>query len=109
MKLCDRIAEIANEVAEPRLELKYPKRHLGLCPHGSFFNVAALFPKKAFLAIRMGVTDSDAWLKRLEEAGVEVSSRKPGSITIRVRGDELQVHVVIVRELIHQAAREFQS
>jgi hypothetical protein len=41
--------------------------------------------------------------------GVEVSSRKPGSITIRVRGDELQVHVVIVRELIHQAAREFQS
>ena len=109
MKTCDRIAEIANEVAEPKLELKYQKRHLGLCPHGSFFNVAALFPKKTFLAVRMGVTDSDAWLKRLEDAGVEVNSKKPDSITIRLHRDDLEEHATIVRELLHQAVREFQS
>ena len=35
MKLCDRIAGIANEVAEPKVELKYKKYRIGLCPHGS--------------------------------------------------------------------------
>jgi hypothetical protein len=109
MKLCDRIAGIANEIAEPKLELKYKKGRLGLCPHGSFFNVAAVFPKKGFLPIRMGITDSDAWLKKLEDAGVEVNSRKPGSITIRIRTAEMQVHEAILRELIHQAVREFQG
>jgi hypothetical protein len=109
MKICDRIAEIANEVAEPKLELKYQKRHLGLCPHGSFFNVAALIPKMAFVAVRMGIPDSDAWLKRFQDAGSEVNSRNPGSITIRIRRDELQEHAVMVRELLHQAVREFQS
>jgi hypothetical protein len=109
LRLCDRIVEIANEVAEPRVELKYQKRHLGLCPHGSFFNVGAFFPKKAFLAIRMAVADSDVWLKRFEEAGVQVNSRKPGRVTIRIRPVELSEHEALLRELIHQSVREFQS
>lgn len=109
MKLCDRIAGIANEIAEPKLELKYRFSRLGLCPHGSFFNVAALFPKKGFLPLRMAIADSDAWLKRLEDAGVEVDSHKSGSLTIRIRPAEMQSHEVLLRELVHQAVREFQG
>lgn len=109
MRICDRVAEIANEVAEPKVELKYQKRHLGLCPHGSFFNVSALFPKKAFLKARMAVADSDAWLKRFEEAGIQVNSRKPGSITIRVGPVEMLEQEQIIRALIHQSVREFQT
>lgn len=107
MKTCDRIVEIANEVAEPKLELKYQKNHLGICPPGSFFNVAALFPKKAFLAIRMSITDSEAWLKKLEQASVEVKSKKAGRITIRIRPAAMQKQEAILRDLIHQAVREF--
>jgi len=109
MRICDRIAEIANEVAEPKLELKYQKRHLGLCPHGSFFNAAALFPKKASLGMRMAIRDSDEWLKRLEESGVQVSSRRPGSITVRVRPVDLPKQEPILRELIQQAVEQFQE
>jgi hypothetical protein len=107
LKLCDRIAEIANEVAEPKLELKYQKSRVALCPHGSFFNVAASFPKKGFLTIRMRVTDSDAFLKRLEEAGIETRSRKPGSIIVRLRPADVREQEAVLRELIHQAVREF--
>lgn len=107
MTLCDGIVKLANEVAEPKLELKFLKGHLGLCSHGSFFNVAALFPKKTFLPIRMRVSDSDDWLKRLDDAGVQVKSRKPGSVTIIIRPSEIRQHEVIMRELIHQAIREF--
>ena len=109
MSLCDRIAGIANEVAEPKVELKYKKYRIGLCPHGSFFNVAALFPKKGFLPIRMGVTDPDTWVKKLEDAGVElVNSRKPGKITVRIRPTDMPAQEAILRELIHEAVKEFQ-
>ncbi len=107
MKLCDGVVELANEVADPKLELKYLKGHLGLCPHGSFFNVAALFPKRTFLPIRMRLSDSDAWLKKLEEAGVQVKSRKPGSLTVHVRPPEMRQQESLLRELLHQAIREF--
>jgi hypothetical protein len=109
MTLCDRIAVFANEVAEPNVELKYKKRHLGLCPHGSFFNVAALMPKKGFLLIRIGLTDSDAWVKRLEDAGIEVNSRKPGRITVRIRPADMPAQEAVLRELIHEAVKEFQG
>ena len=109
MRLCDRIAGIANEVAEPKVELKYKKYRIGLCPHGSFFNVAALFPKKGFLPIRIGVTDPDAWVKKLEDAGVElVNSRKPGKITVRIRPADMPAQEAVLRELIHEAVKEFQ-
>ena len=109
MSLCDRIAGIANEVAEPKVELKYKKGRISLCPHDSFFNVAALFPKKGFLPIRMGVTDPDTWVKKLEDAGVElVNSRKPGKITVRIRPTDMSAQEAILRELIHEAVKEFQ-
>ncbi len=40
MKVCDRITQIANEVADPNLELKYKKGKVALSVPGSFFNVA---------------------------------------------------------------------
>lgn len=107
MKLCDRIADFANEIAEPKLELKYQKGHLGLCPPGSFFNVAALWPKKAFLPFRVKLEDSELWKKKFDEAGVEATSKKPGSITVRIRSSDIPKHESLLRALIHQAVKEF--
>lgn len=107
LKLCDRTVEIANEVAQPKLELKYLKSHIGLCPHGSFFNAAALFPKKGFLPIRSRVTDSAGWLKKLQDAGVEAKSRKPGSVTVLVRPADMVEKEALIRGFLHQAVKEF--
>jgi len=71
MKVCDRVAQIANEIADPKLELKYKKGRVALAVPGSFFNVFALSPKKNFIRIRFRVTDPETWVKRLSEAGVE--------------------------------------
>ena len=100
--------ELRTKSRNQRLKLKYKKGRIGLCPHGSFFNVAALFPKKGFLPIRIGVTDPDAWVKNLENAGVEVNSRKPGTITVRIRPADMPAQEAVLRELIHEAVKEFQ-
>jgi hypothetical protein len=46
MKVCDRITEIANEIADPKLELKYKKGKVALSVPGSFFNVLSFGPRR---------------------------------------------------------------
>jgi len=58
MKICDQIALIANEVADPKLILKYKKGRVALCVPGSFFNVLAFFPKKSFIPVRLTVSQN---------------------------------------------------
>lgn len=109
MRLCDRVADIANQVANPKLELKYLKHHVAICPPGSFFNVAALFPKKGFLPIRMSVADSESWMKKLKEAELQAESKKTGSVLIRIRAAEMAEQETILGGLIHQAVKEFEA
>ncbi len=105
MKVCDRIAQIANEVADPKLELKYKKYRVALSVPGSFFNLLAFWPKKNFIRIRFRVTDPEAWFKRLSEAGVE-TELKDGTCLVRLRNSDLTQHEDLFRELIHQAIKE---
>jgi len=106
MKVCDRIAEIANEIADPKLELKYKKGRVALSVPGSFFNVLTLWPKKNFIPIRFRVSDAETWVKRLGEAGVETELKDGTLVFIRLRNSDLQQHDDILRELIHQTIKE---
>ena len=106
MKVCDRIAQIANEIADPKLELKYKKGRVALSVPGSFFNVLAFWPKKNFIRIRFRVIDPETWVKRLSEAGVEADLKDGALVRIRVRNSDFEQHEDLLRELIHQAIKE---
>ena len=106
MKVCDRIAQIANEFADPQLELKYKKDGVALSVPGSFFNVLVFWPKKNFIRIRFRVTDPETWVKRLSEAGVEAELKDGTLVLVRLRNSDLEQHEGPIRELIHQAIRE---
>jgi hypothetical protein len=106
MKVCDRVAQIANEIADPKLELKYKKGRVALGLPGSFFNVLAFWPKKNFIRIRFRVTDPETWVKRLSDAGVEAELKDGTLVLVRLRNSDFEHHEDPVRELIHQAIRE---
>lgn len=106
MKVCDRIAQIANEIADPKLELKYKKGRVALSVPGSFFNVLALSPKKNFIRIRFRVTDPETWVKRLSDGGVEAELKDGTRLLVRLRNSDFDQHEDLLRELIHQAIRE---
>jgi len=106
MKVCDRVAQIANEIADPKLELKYKKGLVTLSVPGSFFNVLPFWPKKTFITIRFRVTDPETWVKRLSEAGVEADLKDGALVRIRVRNSDFEQHEDLLRELIHQAIKE---
>jgi hypothetical protein len=106
MRVCDRIAQIANEIADPKLELKYKKGRVALSVPGSFFNVLAFSPKKTFILIRFLVTDPETWVKRLTEAGVEAELKDGTRVLVRLRNSDFEQHQDPLRELIHQAIKE---
>jgi hypothetical protein len=106
MKVCDRIAQIANEIADPKLELKYTKGRVALSVPGSFFNVLAFSPKKNFIRIRFRVTDPETWVKRLSEAGVDAELKDGTQVLVRLQNSDFEQHENPLRELIYQAIKE---
>lgn len=106
MKLCDRIAQIANEIADPKLELKYKKGRVTLSEPGSFFIVLPIWPKRNFIRIRFRVADPETWIKRLSEAGVEAELKEGTRLLARLRSSDFEQHESLLRELIHQAIKE---
>jgi hypothetical protein len=106
MKVCDRVAQIANEKANQKLELKYKKGYVALSVPNSFFNMLGFWPKKNFVQIRFRVTDPETWVQRLSEAGVEAELKDGTLVLVRLRSSDFEQHEGLLRELIHQAIRE---
>ncbi len=106
MKLCDQLAQIANETANPKLELKYKKGFVALSVPGSFFNVLGLSPKKNFVRIRFRVPDPETWVKQLSEAGVKAELKDGTFVLVRLRKSDFEHNEDLLRELVHQAIKE---
>ena len=107
MKICDQVAQMANEIADPKLVLKYKKGHVALCVPGSFFNVLAFNPKKSFMSVRFPVADPQGWITRLTEAGIDAELKRHGTRVLdRLRSAELEQHQELLRELIHQCVKD---
>ena len=106
MGMCDRIAQIANEIADPKLELKYKKGRVALGVPGSFFKVLDLSPKQNFIRVRLRIADPETWVKRLGEGGVEAELKDGSFVHVRLRNNDFDQHEDLLRQLIHQAIKE---
>ena len=109
MQLCDRIVDIANEIAHPPLALRYGQTIVSLSLPGRFFRAAGMYPKKQFLAIRLNLSRNEEWLRRLDEAGLGATQRASGSFVFRIAPADLRDKEALIRELVHQSVREYQS
>jgi hypothetical protein len=107
MKICDQVAQIANDVADPKLVLKYKKGRVALGEPGSFFNVLVFFPKKSFVPVRFPVADTEAWVARLTEVGIDAEPRGKGTrVQVRLRAGDLENHHDLLQELVQQSVKE---
>jgi hypothetical protein len=108
MAICDRVAGIANEIANPKLELRYVKNYVALSVPGSHFNVLPLWPRKNFVPARFVVSEAEQWVKRLTDSGIEAELQK-GRVLVRLRDGDITRHEELLRELVHQAVKESQQ
>lgn len=108
MQTCDRIAALANEIAEPKLELKYKKGRVGLSVKNTFFNVLVMWPKKNSVPLSMRLAEQELWIQRLKEAGIEAAPKRD-RLWLRLLPADVAEHEALLRELIHQTVKENQE
>jgi hypothetical protein len=110
MRICDHVADIANEIARPSVELHYQTTRVSLSPRDEFFNVAVVFPKQRFVAVRLKLSDGEDWVRRLEDAGIRAWFRRSGGfIVVRIGQTDLHQNEPLIRGVVHQRVREFQA
>jgi hypothetical protein len=109
MQICDRVAQFANEVADPKLELKYKKGRVGLCIPGQVHNLVVFFPKKQFMVIRTPLAEVEPWRQKCEEADLDVTVQKGDRLKLRVTADAFTQHEPLIREIVQQAIKEQQE
>jgi hypothetical protein len=108
MHTCDRIAQLANEVADPKLELKYKKARVALSVKNSFFNILVMWPKKNSVPLSMRLAEQELWIQRLKDAGIEAAPKRD-RLWLRLLPDDVTDHEALLRELIHQTVKENQE
>jgi hypothetical protein len=109
LQICDKIASIANEVSNPKLELKYKKGRIVLSEPGNFFNAIVVYPKKTYAFLQMIPSEREAWMQRLSDADLEPQAQKNGRLRIRVSSEQLGAQGTLLAELIHQVVKEHQA
>jgi hypothetical protein len=108
MQVCDRLLAFVQERASDYV-LQYKKSQVGIFPSGSFFNVICFWPKQKFVPASVKVTDAIGWVSRLEAVGLDARSRKADRVIVRLTKDEMDRHKGLLRELTHQAVKEFEA
>lgn len=109
IQVCDEIAKIANEVANPAFNFHFTKSHIGLGILGRISHAFVFWPKKKFTIIRIVVNELETWNQRCEGAGLDVSMVRARELHLRLTLQEINQHPALLRELVHQAVKEHQE
>ncbi|RKY05818.1 MAG: hypothetical protein DRP56_08515 [Planctomycetota bacterium] len=109
MDMCVEILSFINEAAEPKQEMNYKKRHVGLKSNGVVRNFISFSPKKSFLRVAVATPDTNAWLHKLEDEGVPVDINRSGKVRILIKAKDFDGCKDIIRELVQSSVCEFQK
>jgi len=104
--LTDELFGLVRKV-EPNVQLKYNKNYIGLARDGLASNFVSFRPRKQHVLAEFKVPRSDELTERLQDAGIEVLAYQTrwGRYRMQLLADDIQVHSVLLLELI-EAARE---
>ena len=109
LHVCDQLLQIAKEKAMRQLELRYIKTTVSIGEPGAFFRVVVIWPKKEFVAFRLGISNAQDWATRLDDAGVEAKAKRADRLIVRLTASQLSQHEDLIRELIHQCVSEYEE
>jgi len=108
MKTIDKVLEFINEKAEPTQMLNYRKAHIGLTNGTKAGNFIWFEPRTKFTYIGFVVSNKDEWQNKFEEAGFSTNTT-PRSVSVSVNPAKFKENENLFREIVHQAAKEFQE
>lgn len=107
--LADEFLEMINQKSDEKFELNYNKYYIGLTNGTRSRNFLHFRPKKKFTHLMADVSERDAWLERLEEAGFATTTHGDRFLRVTVSPKEIEKHRALLAELVHKALEEYQG
>jgi len=111
MRLCDRVLGLINEKTSVKHELNYLKVYVGLQSGGVVNNFIRFFPKptKNYTHVHMRNSNSTMWCEKFEEQGISAGCKRKGVLRISISPEEFDQHQDLIREVVQETVKEFES
>ena len=93
----------------PNAQPSYKQQFIGITLNGQPNNFATFNPRKKLVRAKAYVNDRDAWVKKLEQAGLEVlpGGRPEGSARFRLKMSDVGAHRGLLTELFTAAYKDW--
>jgi hypothetical protein len=108
MAIADEILGMVTNMSSHQFELKYLKGHIAVSEKNNWRNLVGLLPKRQYMHLRVAVDDRDAWVSRIEEAGLPISKLRQESVQVTVNPQQFAEHRTLISELIAEGMRTYQ-
>lgn len=99
---------MVNSASSKPFELKYLKGHVAISEKGNWRNVVGLLPKRQYLHLRADVDDCDAWISRVEEAGLPITKRRQNQVQITLTPEQFAKHKGLIVEVLAESIQRYQ-
>jgi hypothetical protein len=109
LEIADKCLVSINEVAKRPRSFNYNKYSIGLADGARADNFVYFSPKKAFLRVTVSIDSVDEWVKRLEQAAMDVWKTKDDDLKFRLMPKDYEEKKGLIRELLHAAVKEDES
>ena len=110
LQIMDQFFVLIGEV-QSGITPKYNKPYVGLATNGIARNFLTFRPRRAFVLTNFKIEQEEELTTRLDETGLDIVSydTKWGNYRIRVRGNDIENHRDVFKELIGKARDAFQA
>jgi len=110
VELVDRCLEIINAAASTPRKLTYNKQFIGLNDGVRPGNFVTFKPRKSVLrATFMAFSEIELWVKRLEDSGLEVSTKNDDRVRVMLTPKAFDENKQLLTEMLQRAVREYEA
>lgn len=110
VELVDRCLEIINAVASTPRKLTYNKQFIGLNDGVRPGNFVTFKPRKSVLrATFMAFPEIELWVKRLEDSGLEVSTKNDDRVRVILTPKAFDENKQLLTDMLQRAVREYEA
>lgn len=105
MKVCEDVLAMVNQHASGPQEFNYLRGYIGLRSNGVVRNPVAMSPKptRNVVTVWAYVDDAEAWMPRVEEAGVPAQKKRSNRIQFKLTPEDAREHAGLIREAVAAA------
>jgi hypothetical protein len=111
MHTCDQALAMVNEFAGTPMQLNFLRGYIGLQSNGVVDNLVTMIPTptRNYIQFWFRVSDAAAWREKFEAAGAVAAAKRSNRLRVSMSPTDFDEQKELVRQIIGEAVKEFES